>query len=72
MPVVPVHERRRILERAAAEGLDVWICEGCGEDCEEGLVVYEIERQTRARCAREACLCADCARRIPHGKIISD
>lgn len=71
MPV-PVHERRRILERADAAGLDVWICESCGEDCEEGLVVYEIERCTRASRDREACLCADCARRIPHGQIISD
>jgi len=71
MPV-PVHERRRIFARADAEELDVWICESCGEDCEEGLVVYEIVRETRARRDREACLCADCARRIPHGKVISD
>ena len=72
MPVVPVHERRRIFAHADAKGSDVWICESCGEDCEEGLAVYEIERETRARRDREACLCADCARRIPHGKVISD
>ena len=51
---------------------DRWICDSCGESNEEKLVVYHVQRVTRMYpCDREMCLCADCADRIPHGRVVS-
>lgn len=50
---------------------DVWICDACGDGHEEGLAIYEIIRVTRAYpVSRCVCLCADCAERVPHGRVI--
>ena len=68
MARVPVHKRRHIFKYAT---WDVWLCESCGEDNQEELAVYEIVRRTRAYRFRGACLCAECAERIPVGRVLS-
>lgn len=69
-----VQARRRAFAMADSNNEDIWLCESCGETEEEGLVVYEIVRVTRAvpDGSREACLCASCESRVPHGVVISD
>lgn len=72
MPRVPVLERRARFDREEEEENGVWICECCGEDWEEELCVYEVLRVTRrVPYPRAACLCASCADRVPHGRVLS-
>ena len=73
MPKLSAKDRRKIFhDTDTSETDDVWICEVCGETDEiEGLAVYEINRITRNVKEREACMCATCAKRIPHGRVIS-
>jgi hypothetical protein len=72
MPV-PVLVRRALYEREdRGDANEIWICECCGEDWEEALAVYVVIRVTRSCTTdRSVLLCASCADRIPHGKVLS-
>ena len=51
---------------------EIWICDSCYDDNEEGLAVYEIIRVTRTYPnSRYVIFCSSCADRIPHGNVIS-
>ena len=67
-----VRTRRRILALAERHELDVWVCEACGETSEEALACYDVRRRTRAGSGSQPVLCAACAERIPHGRVLSD
>lgn len=72
MPHIPILVRRGRFDRAEDAEHGVWICECCGEDCEEALCVYEVVRITRQfPYTRGVCLCSQCADRIPHGRVVS-
>lgn len=72
MPRIPVLVRRGRFDCAERMGSDVWICECCGENSEEELCVYEVERVTRQfPYIRVVCLCIECADRVPHGIVVS-
>ena len=41
-----VQARRQAFARASSNDEDIWLCECCGETEQEGLVVYEVTRDT--------------------------
>ena len=72
MPRIPVLERRARFDREEETENGVWVCECCGEDCEEAVCVYEVTRVTRRfPDPRGVFLCEPCAHRIPHGRVLN-
>ena len=53
-------------------GYDGWVCDGCGDENEDELVMWTTGRKTRRdpNGERVVCLCSACADRIPHGVLV--
>lgn len=49
-----------------------WVCDGCGQECEEALCLWETGRPTRSDPAGEkvVCLCDVCESVVPHGRFV--
>ena len=58
-----------MVEKEKASG---WVCDGCGEQNEEALVMWTTGRVLRSdpEGARVVCLCDVCSARIPHGRFV--
>lgn len=48
---------------------DGWVCERCGEENEEALVLWHTGRTTRAG-SRVVCLCNVCEAKTVHGAMV--
>lgn len=74
MSYLSVQQRRAAwaANDAADDNVAGWVCERCGDDCEEGLCVYSIDRATRARSEGVvACLCEPCADRTAGAYVVA-
>jgi hypothetical protein len=66
-----VLQRRIVLAIADQSGLDVCLCEKCGETDKQDIACYLIWRHTRQREGSAVLLCSACEGRVPHGPVLS-
>ena len=65
-----VKERRAFWKEREGESESLgWVCDRCGEDNEEGLVMWDNGRNTRSG-SKTICLCDVCEEKTPHGPMV--
>lgn len=69
-PMTRARERRALFEKNE----DAWVCERCGETCEEALAIKTTGRCTRSEPSGSkcVCLCGHCreARGVMYGEVV--